>query len=491
MKKVVRLVFAVALLALMLAPVPVAAQGLTYGSTWRIQNLEGESGALTIMFYDESTGNEIEGARINDQIAANGMNNYFAVNNLNLPTPFAGSAVIASNREVRVVHNLYGSDAAGVGNWAATSGYTKGSQHINLPLVMRANGGYNTWFSVQNAGLNPTTVTVAFRKGLAGNDYDTLPVEIKPGAAHIFDQKTMVELGARFVGAAVISSEDEPVVASLVQERIDNLLAYDGFGTGTELVAQIGAPDFIAPIFQYHNSGYSSSVNVQNISQDTPTTVTVEFVPSEMSTNPGVFIGTRCTETLTIDPGASQIFGLYSFARENHPDAGASTCWANNGTNRFLGSARVIANSENQPLNAVVNQHNFGVRKASSYSAFIRDEASRCVSAPTIQDRHSGYWTSLHIYNAGASVATVDIDYTNTANDVTGLTVQPGSMTVVFNANAIAPSYNGSALVRGRDDGKSDQLLVIVNQNNLTYVGDGLLTYNAFNLEACPPLSAP
>ncbi|MBC7238600.1 MAG: hypothetical protein H5T71_00685, partial [Chloroflexi bacterium] len=96
---------------------------------------------------------------------------------------------------------------------------THGSTIVNLPLVMRNNNGYNTWFSVQNAGDSDTEVTVEFIAGPAGNNYTAPTVTIKPGGAVIFDQAApdMSVLGTKFVGAVKITSDPEPVVATLVE----------------------------------------------------------------------------------------------------------------------------------------------------------------------------------------------------------------------------------------------------------------------------------
>ncbi len=485
MKNIVRLALGVMLLTLLLVPAAVSAQGpLTYGSAWQVQNLEDVDGHLTITFFDEN-GDIISLATVsNDPIDAQGSNNYFAVKVPNLPSPFQGSAVIASDRELRVIHNLYANDAQGV-LWAASSaGYTNGGTEIDLPLIMRNNGGYNTWFSVQNAGSEDTTVSVDFYAGdIAGNDWSPPDVVIKPGGAVIFDQAAMASLGTRFIGAAHITSDSENIVATCVELSPQDMMAYDGFGMDVEIVASIGSPDFIGPIFHYHNptpTGYWSGVQVQNVG-DQATDVTLEFVPQDGG--PGVY----CTETMTIDPQASGTFGTYSFYALNHPDAGANTCYASNGTNRFIGSVRVLDNSKGQPLNAIVNQKYPAGRKGASYSAFIPDEATQCISAPLIMARHVGYETAVTVYNNSEMTATVAFDYTGVGDDNDEqISIAPLKSKVVYNnsSTALTGDYVGSATICSADP--DNKLLAIVNEVKHAEYGDSFYVYNGFNLDDAP-----
>jgi hypothetical protein len=473
-----RLLLGLALLAMFLAPATAMADDLTYESSWQVQNLEAQAGNLTIMFYGEN-GDVIPGATINDAIPVSGSKSYFAVQNLNLPTPFQGSAVIASDRELRVIHNLRLNRPGGaLFAGASSAGYTHGSPELNLPLVMRNNGGYNTWFSVQNAGDADAEVTVEFFRGSHGNNYTAPPVTVKPGGAALFDQASTTQLGARFVGAVKIVSDGEPLVATLVQVGRSDMMAYDGFGMETELVAGItGDPTFIGPLFHYWNSNFWSGVQVQNVG-DTATTVTLEFVPEAAPNS-----GTYCTETLTIQPFSSGSFGTYSFHQANHPLAGASTCYVNNPGTRFVGSVTVLANTANQPLNAIVNQVNHVNYKASSYSAFVPSEATQCIAAPLIMDRNSGYETGIMLYNNNVGSSTVDITYTRTTGAVSTqtLTVAGKTARAIYNANNLGNGWVGSAKICGRS--ASDKLLAIVNEIRHSEAGDSMYTYNGFNLD--------
>ena len=91
----------------------------------------------------------------------------------------------------------------------------------------------------------------------------------------------MADLGAKFVGSAKVTSKNAvPVVATVVEVGPTTLYAYDGFVAAS--------PTFVAPLFQYYNAGFSSSIQIQNTGASA-TDVTVQYTPS--------FGGSACTET--------------------------------------------------------------------------------------------------------------------------------------------------------------------------------------------------
>ena len=454
MNKFVRILVGLIVLAGLVLPFSASAQSLTYGSSFQVQNLENESAAITITFYDQA-GAAVDAATVNDTIAAGGSKTYFAVTMAGLPTTFAGSAVISSDRKLRAIHNLAANNFA---FGASSAGYTEGAAEVNLPLIMRNNSGFNTWFAVQNAGTSDAIVSVAFKAGSSGTDYTHPDVTIKMGASHLFYQADMADLGAKFVGSAKVTSKNAvPVVATVVEVGPTTLYAYDGFvATST---------NFIAPLFQYYNSGFSSSIQVQNAGT-AATDVTVQYTPS--------FGGNACEETRSIPAGAAATFGLFAF-NSAIPE---SNCYSQNPGTAFIGSATVKTNSASQPLVAIVNQHNFGTGKAASYSAFRPNDATQTVSLPLIMDRNNNYWTGITVYNAGTAATTVTIDYSGTSAD-TSFTLEAGAAKIVLNQGQIADKYVGSAVVSGANAG--DKLLVTVNEQNLVAAGDTFYVYNGFN----------
>ena len=469
MRAVRRVALVLALLSAFILPLgAVSAQGpLTYGSAFQLQNLEDSQAAITITFYAQDGS---EAASVTDTIAANSANNYFAVQVEGLPESFTGSAIVSSDREIRAIHNLYANDFTFN---ASSAGYNAGAPEISLPLVMRGNSNNNTWFNVQNAGSEDATVQVVYTAGLFGTDWtDPTTYTISPGASMTFDQTGLTQLGDRFVGSATVrSTNDVPLVASVVQVGPGVLYAYDGFTQNST--------DIVAPLFQYYNAGNVSSIQIQNAG-DTATTVTVQYTPG--------FAGNACTETQTIDPGSAGTFGLFAF---NAATAG-SDCYANNPGTRFVGSASIQTNSADQPLVGVVNQLNLSQGLASSYSAYRPAEAQSTISLPLLMDRNSGFWTSINLVNIGPAT-TVTIDYVGRLDRgqgevfTTSETFDIGEGEPVIRLHApggfeIADGWVGSATIRGAN--ASDQLLAVVNQVRTGGSGDVFQTYNGFGFTA-------
>ncbi len=455
---------ALVVLAVMLPLVSVYAQtpavgSLDYGSAFQLQNLSGNVATVEIEFFEASTGSLISAATVQDTIDAHGTKNYFAVQVDGLPDSFQGSAVVSSTEELRAISNLYANSFA---YGAASAGYNDGATTVNLPLIMRNNSGYSTWVSIQNAGGVDAIVEVEFAAGPVGSSYTTAPITLKPGAAKVLDQSVDAALGTKFIGAATVrSTNGQPLVATAVEVGPTILFAYEGFSAGD--------PALFAPLFQYNNSGYVTSLNIQNAGT-VEAEVTVAFSPS--GTN-----GTACSETLTIAPGSMEVFGFNSFA------LAGNECYQKNPGTRFIGSARVVGNSTSQPLVGIVNQVNFAANKGSAYDGFSPDQGSQCISLPMIQDRNSNYWTSVNVVNAGTSASDVTIEYSNsTITDV--FTLVPGESRSVFNYGQLGVGYVGSATVRGSNAG--DLLLVIVNQvNTVDTTHDTLYTYSGFPI-VCP-----
>jgi hypothetical protein len=484
--KRVTMILTIVLLALgLLAATGVAAQ-TEYDSTINIRNMEDGEATVVIQFFG-TDGTHDAAADVTMSIPPQSMAAYFVLQNDKLPEDFQGSAVVASDKELVIVHNL----RINVGEQgASTSGFAEGAPVVQLPLLMRNNGGYTTWFSVQNAGMVDAIVEVEFFAGsTSGNDWQwvnpddqTNQVTIKPGAAYYFDQAMMPELGTRFVGSAIVTSVNgQPLVASAVEVGPNGLFAYDGFGSAPVAsgagASNGGSANILAPLFQYHNAGYQSSIQVQNVG-DTPTTVTVSYVPGSA--------GNACTETHEVAAGASETFGMLAF----YAPQAYSNCWEQNSAGgvgtKFVGSAYVSTNSAAQPLLGIVNQMNSINKKSGAYNAFDPGSASQCVAAPLIMDRNSNYWTSLNIMNVGAAATTVTVEYSTygaitPANDV--LVLQPNEMGGILHWNHLGGGerYVGSAVACGTP---GSEIVAMVNQLNDKVPGNGdtLYVYNAFNI---------
>lgn len=451
------------LLALALLGATSVAAQTEYDSTINIRNMEDEDANVVIQFYDLA-GVHRSDADVVLEVPAQSMAFYFVLLNEDLPVDFRGSAVVASDRELVIVHNLRIN--LGVQN-ASTRGFVAGSDVVRLPLLMRNNNNNTNWFSVQNAGTATAVVEVDFFAGsIAGNDWkwvnpadQTNQVSIEPGAAYYFDLAQMPALGdgfpgGRFIGAARVTSVNgQPLVASAVQPGPQGLFGWDGFATA-------GSPSIVAPIFQYWNAGNVTSMNIQNGGNEA-TEVTVTFRPGTH--------GTECQETRIIEPGAMEVFGLFAF---NGPIA-ESNCWELNSANgvgeTFIGSGLVTSNTTNQPLLGVVSQMNAVTTWSGSYNAFDMNAGSQCVAAPLVYDRNSGYWSSLHIANLGDSPVDVTISYSEDNGiqppDDVFTNIPPGGMNFVMHWDHLGAGqrYIGSAVACGPDGASIVGVINLIN----------------------------
>ena len=198
MKKILALI----LLLVLVSSVVVSGQGITYDTGFQVQNLGTAQANITVTYYNQDGS---VAASVADTIAAGGSKTYYPLTAV--PDGFNGSVVITSDQPVAAIANELGNAGA---YGASYAGFSAGATEVNLPLVMRNNGGFNTWFNVQNAGTADANVTVAYTPGAHGSPYTEMAT-IKPGAAHTFDQAGLTALGPRFVGSPKVKSALETI----------------------------------------------------------------------------------------------------------------------------------------------------------------------------------------------------------------------------------------------------------------------------------------
>ena len=423
---------------------PAKAGQFTYTSGISLQNLADATANISIIFYLPN-GTEDPNSPVADTITPLGSKVYFPI-----PTDagFSGSVVIQSDVKIASISNILGNSGEAA---AAYDGSDAGSLTVSLPLLMKGNSGYNTWFNVQNAGSADATVSVAYDDGVTNS------AVIKPGAAATFDQVTEAHPGKVFSG---IVTSDQPIAATVIEENPDIMFAYSGF------IESSKAPIF--PLINANNSGYVTGISIQNAGS-TATTVTVSYKASTA--------GTACTETQTIAAGKSGLFALNAFAGVALPGM-TTDCVANA---KFIGSALVTANSANEDLTAVVNQLRPGVN-GEAYGGFSAAAATGTVVLPLIMNANSGYWTSISIMNVGLADTTVTCAFTA----YNSFTPAPVSATISPNAghpflqpaHLGATKYIGSATCTTSPPG---QIVAVVNELGPSSTNDQLLVYEGFN----------
>ncbi len=479
-----RVAIALAMVLAMVGAASVGAQGgLTYTSSIQVVNLE--STLATIDFYYYNPDGSQAGTLPGETLAGNASKTYFPL--LGVDPGFKGSVVISSDKEIAAITNLVTTDYSFN---ASTTGFSSGATSFFLPLIMCNNSGFNTFFSVQNTSPDTAAhITINYIPGSAGASGVSETATIQPGAAASFDQavgsptKDCADLqggSGKFIGSATITS-DQPVVATVMQLNTTSfriLMGFNGFASGS--------PSISLPLIMANNSGFYTSMQIQNIGGAT-TNVTVDY----SANTAGVF--DPANETFSLDPGEAK-----TIIQNGAPPAnGSANTWL--GAGRYIGGA-TITNSAAQNLVAMVNQASSGGGGlgpfGSSYEGFNPASATTNVSAPLIMANNNGYYTSIQVQNVGGSTcATVTIDYGpnvaaggtfSPANEVFSL-ASGSSKTVIQNSN---PPSNGSLVNDWRGVGRyigsaeisapGCSILAIVNEF-ANASGDRLMTYDGFN----------
>jgi hypothetical protein len=456
MKKVRTLVGVVLVVAFLL-PTLVSAQGsgITWNSGFQVQNLENEDASIVIMYYNQDGTEAIPGG-VSDTISAMGSKTYYPIHP---EGTFNGSVVISSNKQVAAIANLLASGTVTAAS--ATNSFSAGATEVNLPLIMRGNWGFDTWFNVQNVGTATTHVTVTYVPGEVGNEGVTEEADIPAGAAATFDQATNTALGDMFVGSAVVTSDGQPLVATVEQvgstEGFMVLMGYNGFVAGSTTVN--------LPLIMANNWGFYTGIQCQN-GGDTSTTVTVDYGPNTVGA------WEASDESAVVEAGASHTF----------LQLGGQ--W----TEMYVGSATVTSDPA-QPLMCIVNQVMPGATApdadfGTAYEGFDPAGATSQASAPLIMAKNYGYYTGVQVQNVSEAACEVTLEFSDNtvSSSITkpsneSATIDPGaSYTFLQLGGQWTDTYVGSATITG--DGCN--VVAIVNEF-LPGVSDQFFTYNAFN----------
>lgn len=444
MKRVLFPILVLAMIVTTSMTVAVKAQTLTYDSCFQIQNLSNNPASVIISYYQQGTPNPV--ASPHDTIPANSSKTYCPLSAVS--SGFNGSIVISSDQPVVAIVNVTG------GAWSAFdasyAGFTSGATTVYIPLLMKNNYGYNTWFNVQNVGSSPATVYVTYSDGTTAG-----PVTLQPNLATTFNQA--IETHNQPVFAATVTST-QPIVITVMEVGPRMLFGYNGFTAAS--------PNPVMPLVQANNYGYTTGIQVQNVGTSA-TQVTISYTPSAA--------GTACTQTKTINPGSSETFALHAWSVN---DTNVDNNCVNGQT--FVGSAKVTGNTTNQPLVAIVNQHNFSTNKGAAYGAFDPASATSKVVLPLIMDRNYGYFTGFNIQNVGTSATTVTCVFANSARTVSK-TLQPGEALTDVQLNQLANGYVGSAVCTA--SGGDAKIIGVVNELLNVGIQDTFLVYEAFNVE--------
>lgn len=452
MSKGIRIVLVFAMMAglFAFAPVHVAqaqnTQFPAYTSSIAISNLDPSKAATVVLVGYNADGSK-SGSELTDTIPVNGFKNYFPISNV--ANGFSGSFVISADVRVAAISNIVESNFVAAAAYVGRSG---GATKVLLPTLFKNNSGYYTWFSVQNAGTGVATIDIDYSDNGVGKDI--VGKQIPQSAAMVFYQAS--ENHSQKIFAATVTS-DKPIVVAVIQENPHIMFAYTGIDPS------IPNLNPVLPTINANNANYQTGVQIQN-GGASPTVVRVDYSPANG-------IGTACSETQTIQPGASNLFALRAFKLDDTLNGTVENCA--NGV-RFLGSGRVAANSAGMPLVAVVNQ--LGLVDGEAYNAFNATDPSEVGSSvvmPLIMDRNSSFFTGFNIQNVGSVPTTVNCTFTNTGYSFSAQ-LQPGQAANDLQNNKIADRYIGSGTCTSNP---ATAIVAVVNELRQQANTDGLLVY--------------
>ena len=459
--------------------------GTVWSSAYQIANLESTDATVHIAYYAQGASDVYEG---DVTVTANGSKTIFPFtpgiygDDITGPASFNGSAVLSSDKQIAAILNTQTGPGSSSFYGAATQGFSEGATAVSLPLVACNNGGFNTWFNIQNVGSGDASVTVNYAPGLYGVAY-TDTVTIGQYQAKTFDQEAGSTTGtadcgdladvtsSKFVGGASVTS-DQPIVATVMFLGTGSIKAVQGYNAFTG-----GAEAINLPLIMANNSTYYTSIQIQNAGTG-DASVVIGYGPN---TSTG---GTPTNETYTISAGGSEtIIHLGSVFSQNDWDV----------VGAYVGGATITQDGTTEPLVAVVNQNSTQYTSlGSTYEGMDPTGATTTINLPLVAAYNAGYLTGIQVQ---AVEADTDVTLTYSENSVEAgeiptadtftlvaagdsktliQTGVPGPLTGVNDWRDAIGQYVGAATITA-----DKPILAIVNFNGPA-AGDTFYTYDGF-----------
>jgi hypothetical protein len=319
--------------------------------------------------------------------------------------------------------------------------------------------------TIQITYYNADGLIAATQTTLAGGALITIPAGGSLTFYDGFNGSVAIGAPAGFRGSVVISS-DQPIAAITNLTGASLGESYSGFSTGAQVVG--------VPLIMRGNSGYNTSLTIQNVGS-LPTTVTVTYTPGS--------IGTAASDSGSIPPGAS-----LTFDQTNKTELGTT----------FIGSASISATAGGSIV-AIVNETT-GTNLL-TYNGFTGGATS--IAVPLLFANNSGFYTGLTVQNIGGQTASVTITYTpnviSTASDPNACGTPPAklvSLDAGKSANFIQAAGGGTPSTAPFDDffatcryvggatisNATQPLVAIVNE--ITTQGNQSSSYESFSVAA-------
>lgn len=192
-----------------------------------------------------------------------------------MPSGYIGSGIIsASGGQVVAVVNQNNVAALQQQTYEGFSTVAAGTP-LYAPVLMRGFYGFDTSVQVQNVGGGTTSVTIHYSNGASDTQ------SLAAGGGYLFTQGNETDLPTNWIGSAYITSTAEDIVAVVNQQNTGTgkAASYNAFA--------VSAAKYVGPNVMKKFYGFSTSVQVQNVSA-TSTTCTATFSNGTSQTSPSL-----------------------------------------------------------------------------------------------------------------------------------------------------------------------------------------------------------
>lgn len=424
-----------------------------------VHNMEAAEATVTLTAHDAG-GNVSDG--LVDTIAGNHSTTYSLspiLQGIDGEGGFDGAVTVSSSSAIAAVATIArsdGTDSASYGSQDQPSGI------LQLPMLANGNFGTSTVLAVYNPGTAAAHVSVDY------SDCTSAKAILPAKGFHLFDQVREAHTQTIFSGtvssAGVKLSGGASVVAVVMVRSQATLGVYAALASGST--------EPVFPLVMANVFDTVTGIQLQNAgSSDTEVSLSYTSALGQG--------GHDCVETRTISAGGSETFALSAFR-----DGDSSDCRPGQA---FRGSARVVANSRDNPLVglATISKPD---QNSGTYAALDPAEATGRVLMPVIMHNQIGESTLLSVVNLGFAT-TVHCTFSDSAYR---------SSTTLLTGEAfleLGPSeegYLGSATCDA-EDGAS--IAAVVSSFASSSSGSSLHLHRAFSTlpastETNPPVSS-
>lgn len=443
MKRILTILTLVASLGAMLLSGPVYAFPVgTWVSGVTVANLESTDATVHIDFYkqDGTIALSFDGGTI----SGNGSKTWYLPSHItDLPSPFIGSAVVSSDKQIAAIVNTQfpsGSNPMRVGTSTGV-GSAQAAPTVYAPQLMRGYYGWNSYCAVQNTGSTAVTVKASYYNS-SGSEVLTRTQVIPGYAMYIFDQETETGLtSGQWYSAKFVGDADHPlaVVCNFYNSGVDANTAqfhsYNGMGVGGQ---KLFIPRVVKDYYYYQ-----SGLKIQNIGTEV-LSVTVTYY----------FGGNQYTQ-VSPDIGPGQAWGPYMGSPAQLPPSMATVSGS--------GSAVVEVNNPtpNKLIIGIVNEDNrvSPAGRGVTYEAALESEASYTLVFPQVTSEYYGYSSGIQFQKVEAGTANCTLNFSASgpisAFQMSGITLTDANPSYsLFAPNATGmlagpanDNYNGAVTV--------------------------------------------